>query len=119
MTWFLLSNLTYVNFGILGSKIKNKKHMSPKFSGKYRKTHVLYFYHFSLPSMSSCILSPNISKHEAIETISLPRLSGNYLTKRCFLVFDAYFWEMLEDKHQLRRCFKKTSAFSKVERVDN
>ena len=108
-----------MNFGILGSKIKIKKHMSPKLCGKYRKTHILYFYYFSLPAMSSCILSPNIPKREAIETISVPRLSGNYLTKRCFLVFDACFWEMLEDKHQLTRYFKKMSAFSKVERVDN
>ena len=35
----MTSYLTYVNFGILGSKNK-KKHMSPTFCGKYRKTHI-------------------------------------------------------------------------------
>ena len=55
------SNLTYVNFWILASKIKNKKHMSPKFCGQYRKTHITCPYHFSLPSVS-CLRCQTVFK---------------------------------------------------------
>ena len=81
------SNLAYVTFRILASKIKNKKDMSAEFRRKYRKTHIKCLYHFSLPSVpwlrcAQLYLRPRL---EAIKFISVPRLSGNYLNKKSFL----------------------------------
>ena len=97
------SNLTYANFEILASKIKNNKHMSPKFRGENGKTHITCLYHFSLRQCFAFVAKLYLSSHflrlEAITSISVPRLSSNYLKKR-FQDFSC-FWGKLEDKHQL------------------
>ena len=62
-----------------------------KIRGKYKKTRITCLYHFPLPSVSclrcQAVSNPHFPKLEAIKSISVPRLSGNYLNKRRFLDF--------------------------------
>ena len=62
-------------------------------------------------------LSPHFPRLEAIKSISVPRLSGNYQKQKPFPRLSSCFWEKLENKHQLTGCLKMTSRFSKVQGV--
>ena len=94
--------------------------MSQEFRGKCgkRKTHVfiIFPFHQCFAFVAKLYLSPHFPRLEAIKSISVPRLSGNYRNKRRFFDFFV-LWEKPEDKHQLTGCLKITSRFSKVQGV--
>ena len=78
----LFLSFTHVNFGILASKIKNLKGISPYFRRKYSKTPVARFYHFfffhqCLTFVAKLYLSPHFLRFKAIKSISVPHLSAN------------------------------------------
>ena len=92
--------------------------MSPTFRGKCRQTHITCFiislFRQCLVFVAKLYLSPYFSRREAIKSISVPRISGNYLAKSRFLVF-LHFWEKLENNHQLIGCLYCTRISSHYE----
>ena len=86
-----------------------------------RKKHVFttFPFHQCFALVANLYLSPHFPRLEAIKSISVPRLSGNYQNKRRFLDFFVLLGKARRQTSVNRVCLKITSRFSKVQGVIN